>query len=102
MITKTSKQAALNLISKALVRLTDETFLQFNMVGIDWLFITTNEGRYVNITTDKIGNQFTISVLNKYSGYEQKEYYNVTRPTMQAIDELLASKQNEYLTTGII
>jgi hypothetical protein len=97
MINKTSKQTALNLINKALVRLDNETFLQFNMVGIDWLFITTNEERYVNITTDKLGNQFTISVLNKYSGYEQKEYYNVTRPTMQAIDDLLSSKQNVYL-----
>jgi len=97
MINKTSKQTALNLINKALVRLDNETFLHFNMVGIDWLFITTNEERYVNITTDKLGSQFTISVLNKYSGYEQKEYYNVTRPTMQAIDDLLSSKQNVYL-----
>tara|TARA_B110000902_G_C13754421_1_gene378037 strand:- start:66 stop:371 length:306 start_codon:yes stop_codon:yes gene_type:complete len=97
MINKTSKQTALNLINKALVRLDNETFLQFNMVGIDWLFITTNDERYVNITTDRVGSQFTVSVLNKYAGYEQKEYYNVTRPTMQAIDDLLSSKQNVYL-----
>jgi hypothetical protein len=96
-ITKTNKQAALNLISKAIVRLEGEKFIQFNMTGIDWLFDTNNGNMGTTITTDKLRGQFYIEVYSPISGKGRKESYNVTRPTMQAIDELLSNKQEEYL-----
>jgi hypothetical protein len=97
MITKTNKQAALNLINKAIVRLEGEKFMQFNMTGIDWLFDTNNGSIGTTVTTDKLRGQFYIEAYSPISGKGRKESYNVTRPTMQAIDGLLASKQNEYV-----
>ena len=97
MITKTSKQAMIKIVDKAIERLNSETFIQFQMIGIDWLFISTNDSTYATLTTDKLRGQIITSVFNKHSGQEQKEYYNVTRPTMQAIDGLLASKQDVYV-----
>ena len=97
----TNKKDAVKLVEFITRRLTDETFFQFNMVGTDWLFITTNKGTYNTITTDKIRNQFYINSINKYSGTQKQQYFNVTRHTMDAVHNLLEIKQKEYVY-GII
>jgi hypothetical protein len=96
MIIKTSKRDSLKIVSDALKRLDNETFSQFNRVGTDWLFISTNDSTYVEFSTSTMSGQFTISVYNKCTERSAKEYYNVTRPTMYAIHKLLAKRHTEY------
>jgi hypothetical protein len=97
MIIKTNKKSALELIECATRRLEDETFLQCNMVGIDWIFIVANNNWYIEVRTDTMRSQFEIRAFNKYNEMTTNEWYNVTRPTMQAIHDLLSKKQNQYV-----
>ena len=97
MIIKTNKKDALELIECATQRLQDETFLQVNMVGSNWLLVIANADKYINVNTDRLRNQFEISVYNKHTDRTLNDVYNVTRPTMQAIHDLLAAKQNKYI-----
>ena len=97
MIIKTNKKDALELIECATQRLQDETFLQVNMVGSNWLLVIANDDKYINVNTDRLRNQFEISVYNKHTDRSLSDVYNVTRPTMQAIHDLLADKQNKYI-----
>lgn len=97
MIIKTNKKDALELIECATQRLQDETFLQVNMVGSNWLLVIANDDKYINVNTDRLRNQFEISVYNKHTDRPLSDVYNVTRPTMQAIHDLLAAKQNKYI-----
>ena len=97
MIIKTNKKEALELITCATRRLDNETFIQCNMVGIDWMFIVANENWYIEIRTDKQRSQFEIRAFNKYNEMSTNDWYNVTRPTMQAIHDKFVSIQNEYI-----
>ena len=97
MIIKTSKKDALELIESATQRLQDETFLQINMVGVNWMFVVANDDTYIQVNTDRMRNQFEISVHNKHTDKIINDVYNITRPTMQAIHDLLADKQNKYI-----
>lgn len=97
MIIKTNKKDALALIECATQRLQDETFLQINMVGVNWLFVIADDDKYINVHTDRLRNQFEISVYNKHTDRTLSDVYNVTRPTMRAIHDLLANKQDKYI-----
>ena len=67
------------------------------MVGVDWLFVIADDNKYINVNTDRLNNQFEISVYNKNTDRTLSDVYNVTRPTMQAIHDLLADKQDKYI-----
>ena len=97
MIIKTNKKDALELVESATQRLQDETFLQINMVGVNWMFIIANADTYIQVNTDRMNNQFDISVYNKHTDRTIKDVYNATSPTMQAIHDLLAQKQDSYI-----
>ena len=97
MIIKTKKKQAIELIETATQRLQGETFLQLNMVGCDWLFIVANPDQYINVSTDRMRNQFKISVYNKNTDRTIDDVYNVTHPTMQAIHDLFVDKQDKYI-----
>ena len=97
MIIKTNKKDALELIESATQRLQEETFLQVNMTGINWLFVIANADTYIQVSTDRVRSQFEINVYNKHTDKTINDIYNVTKPTMQAIHDLLADKQSKYI-----
>ena len=97
MIIKTSKKDASELIESATQRLQGETFLQVNMVGGNWIFVIANADTYIQVNTDRMRNQFEINVYNKHTDKTINDVYNVTRPTMQAIHDLLTQKQDSYI-----
>ena len=97
MIIKTKKKQAIELIETATQRLQGETFLQLNMVGCDWLFIVANPDKYIHVSTDRMHNQFKISVYNKNTDRTIDDVYSVAHPTMQAIHDLFVDKQDKYI-----
>lgn len=87
----------MQLIRCATRRLEDETFLQCQMVGIDWLFVIANDKQFIQVNTDRENRTIKILTTDREIGRDIDEIYFVTRPTMQAVHEYLKGIQDKYV-----
>ena len=93
----TSKKEAIAKLEALTRPLSNETFLQINMVGLDWLFVQANDDWYIRVTLDAMRNTLDCNVYNRNSDSEQSYYFNLRRPTTEALKEMFVDMQNKRI-----